>query len=302
MLDEEDRRHLQRFERRLQMVRDRTRGVAEGWQTGFYLWGSGGIGKSWTVVDELDRLGADYKLTNSRLTAKGLFALLEESPDVVHVLEDMESLCRAQNAAGVVRSALWATKPDRRQQHQERLLTWVTGVEKREFVFTGGIILTMNLPLDDLPELRAVKTRIAHLHLQPSPPEVRALMKSIASQGYRHGTAELTPGQCLEVFDFVASKINEAGRGYDLRTMVNGFADRLQWEVGHSEHHWMDMVESRMKERVIEPATRETRIGDEREIALEIESMKVGGSEKLRLWEARTGKGKSAYYRRLRGD
>ncbi len=95
-LTERERELLSTFEQRLQLVRDGTRGVAEGWQTGFYLWGEGGIGKSWTVLDELDKQGVD-----SRLTGKGLFELLEEYPDRVQVLEDVEKVCQDFNAAGV---------------------------------------------------------------------------------------------------------------------------------------------------------------------------------------------------------
>ncbi len=300
-ITDSERELLKTFDKRLELVRDRTRGVAEGWQTGFYLWGEGGISKSWTVLDELDRLGVDYRLTNSRLSGKGLFELLEEYPDKVHVLEDMEKLCQDTNAAGVLRSALWTTNPDRANQHQERLITWRVGGDKRESIFTGGIIFTMNMPLDDLPALRAVKTRVAHLHLQPTNAEVAAKMKQIALRGYRHGKAELTPEQCLEVYEYVIAKCDEAGRNYDLRMMVNGFADRLQYEAGHSANDWQDMIESRMKERVIVPVTRDTKIKGERELALEIEAMSVTGAEKLKVWRIRTGKGKDAYYRRLKG-
>jgi hypothetical protein len=302
MLSEKDKEHLATLERQMTLVRDYTRGVAEGWHTGFYVWGEGGIGKSWTVLDELNRLNVPFHLTNSRLTGKGLFELLEERPEHVHVLEDVERLCRDSNAAGVLRSALWTTNPKKKQQHREREVTWVTGYERRRFGFTGGLILTMNMPLDDLPELRAVKTRIAHLHLAPSNAEIRALMKKIAHRGHEHGTGRLNAEQCLDVYDHVLARCDEAARNYDLRMLVNGFADRLQWEAGHAANHWHDLIEARMKEKVTTPSiTRDGKIRSEREIALEIEAMTVSGAEKLRLWKERTTKSKSAYYARLTG-
>src|SRR3954453_13220015 len=86
---------------KLQLVRDRVRGVAEGYANGFYLWGEGGTSKSYKVEDTLKRLGKPFKLSNSRITGKGLFELLRDYPDVVHVLEDVETLFADKNSFGV---------------------------------------------------------------------------------------------------------------------------------------------------------------------------------------------------------
>ena len=184
-LSDDESRNLDRLNSRLQLIRDRTTAVAEGWSTGLYLFGEGGIGKSYTVLEQLDRLKVPHKVTNSRLTGKGLFELLEDHPDTIHVLEDMESLCKSSNAAGVLRSALWTATKDKGKGRQERLITWRVGGEKRMVSFTGGIIMTMNAPLDDLPELRAVKTRIAVAKLEPTNAKIAALMKSICLRGYK---------------------------------------------------------------------------------------------------------------------
>jgi hypothetical protein len=77
---------LQSIASKLQIVRDRVRGVALGYATGFYLYGEGGIGKSWAVLDELQLLNTDYRIHNTRMTAKGLFLELSEYPDHVHCL------------------------------------------------------------------------------------------------------------------------------------------------------------------------------------------------------------------------
>jgi hypothetical protein len=86
--------HLDRLNGRLQIVKDRTRGVAEGHYSGFYLWGNGGIGKSFTVLQELNRIGKPFVLRNTRLSAKGLFELIEDHPDSTIVIEDNEQLCK----------------------------------------------------------------------------------------------------------------------------------------------------------------------------------------------------------------
>src|SRR5262245_27218938 len=96
---------LASLEQKLQVVREWTKGVAIGLHTGLYLYGTGGIGKSHTVLGQLEEMGANFRLFNSRMTAKGLFDALESAADSVHVLEDMERLTRDPDAQGVLRSA-----------------------------------------------------------------------------------------------------------------------------------------------------------------------------------------------------
>lgn len=301
-LSAQDQEHLKAFEARLQVVRDRTRGVAEGWATGFYLWGEGGQGKSYTILEELDRLKVNYKLTNSRLTGRGLFDLLEEYPDMVHVLEDMERMCLDPNAAGVLRSACWSAKAQKDTQHPARVVTWRAFQTKLQIVFTGGIIFAQNCALDDLPELRALKTRIAHLHLQPTNEEIIAKMRAIAMQGYQHGRHRLTREDCLEVCEHVIAKCKENERNLDMRMLIHGFQDCLQYEAGHSETSWEDMVDSRLKEQVTMPEHAESRgerLAREQAVAAEISRMKVSRHERERLWREKTGRSNRAYYRRM---
>ena len=61
----EDQLHLQSYESKLQLVRDYTKGVALGFSNGFFLYGNGGIAKSFTVLGELQWLSVDFKLFNS---------------------------------------------------------------------------------------------------------------------------------------------------------------------------------------------------------------------------------------------
>ena len=101
-LSDVDRRHLAALETKFQLVRDYTGQVASGYCTGLYLFGEGGIGKSHTVIRELERLKADYKLFNSRMTGRGVYNALERFPDSIHVLEDMEAIFRDRGAQGVL--------------------------------------------------------------------------------------------------------------------------------------------------------------------------------------------------------
>src|SRR5947208_2683085 len=103
----EDVTLLAELDSKMAVIRDRTRSVALRYTTEFYLYGVGGVGKSFVVLNELERLKTDYKLHNSRMTGRGLFDALCEFPESVHVLEDIKAIFEDRMAQGVLRSALW---------------------------------------------------------------------------------------------------------------------------------------------------------------------------------------------------
>jgi len=186
---------LASLEKKLQLVRDFVTAVAKGFKNGLFLYGSGGMGKSFTVLGQLKKLEAPYQLFNGRMTAKGLFLALGAAPDAIHVLEDMERLTKDADAQGVLRSALWAQPGD------DRLVTWTTATDgKQRYVFRGGLILISNRPLADLPELRALATRIEVHRLEVSEAELTAKMRELAGGGYRpQGKELLGPDECRQV-------------------------------------------------------------------------------------------------------
>jgi hypothetical protein len=140
---------LDSLDAKLQIVRDRTRGVALGYSTGFYLWGEGGTSKSFTVEFTLKQLARPFKLSNSRLTGRGLFNLLGDYPDLIHVLDDVETLFSDKHAFGVLRSALWGQAGA--DGLPQRVISWGTHPKREEITFTGGIIMVANLPSTTSP-------------------------------------------------------------------------------------------------------------------------------------------------------
>ena len=173
-----DKAHLISLEKKLHLVRDPVTAVVRGYKTGYYLYGAGGVGKSFAVLRHLESLDVAYQLYNSRMTAKGLFLTLAQSPDAVHVLEDMERLTKDPDAQGVLRSALWS------QPGHDRVVTWTTAKDgPQRFAFNGGLILISNRPLADLPELRALATRIEVHRLEVTDAELMALMRRTGRRG-----------------------------------------------------------------------------------------------------------------------
>lgn len=235
---------LASLEKKLHPVRDHTTAVAQGFKNGLYLYGSGGVGKSFTVLRQLERLETPHRLYNSRMTAKGLFVALAEAPDVVHVLEDLERLTKDPDAQGVLRSALWA------QPGHDRVVTWTVAKDRPPPVtFRGGIIMISNRPLADLPELRALATRIEVYRLDVSDAELAALMRDLAGKGFAVGDRPaIGPEECLRVTEHLLKECRAAGCPLDLRLQQKAFRTYLQYAADYSVTHWEDLVAASVRE------------------------------------------------------
>jgi hypothetical protein len=297
-LSAEDRKHLAGLEPKLDLIRSRVRGVAKEFHTGFYLWGEGGTSKSYTVLEELQNLKADYVVHNSRMTGRGLVDVLQKLPASVHVIEDCESMFDDKRAWGVLRSALWSQSKTR---PVEREVTWTAFETQVRFVFTGGVILIANKNLEANPELSALATRITVLQFVATFAEVAALMRSVALEGFTFGQDFVAPAECMKVAEFVIDRMRALERPLDMRVYVNGVKDYLQSKTGHSDLGWKELVETRLNRTTVLRERRADRVGREASIALELSKMDLTPAERLKLWKERTGKSGRAYWRRLKG-
>ncbi len=300
-LSPDDQAALKELNKKLQIIRDLVVSVVKKYTTGLILTGRGGTGKSWTVIEELKRLKADYDLHNSHMTARGLFDALSAKCDSNHVIEDNEPLFRDQKALGVLRSATWATLRDDKGRPVRHLFC-ETFRESGDTVFNGGIIAILNRPISRMPEVQAWATRLPHSDLDVTNDEIAALMRSVALKGHRIGEVSLEPNACLEVADFLIDNSRELKRALDMRMLVIAFAHRYQAEARHSKSCWQDLVRSLLRGRPV--------VGDveligkrerdkARELAIVREIVDLDPKDRLRVWEQKAHKGKSAMYRRL---
>jgi hypothetical protein len=294
-----DCKALAELDQKLELVRDRVKAVVGGYATGLYLCGAGGLGKSYRVLKQLQDLDADYRLFNSRMTGKGLFRALERAPDAVHVLEDMERLTKDLDAQGVLRSALWCQPDD------EREVTWTTASEgEQRFVFMGGIIMLANRPLANLPELRALATRIAVVDLDISDGEMAAQIRRIAQGGFSRGKHKLGAEQCQVVAEYLIGECKRASCPLDMRLFDNACLDYLQWDAHHSACHWHDLVANRVGQNAthfrheLTNLPREEELAADRELVREICRATSDAQERVRVWHERTGHSPATFYRR----
>ena len=300
-----DKHQLIQLEKKLQLVRDRTASVAMSYTTGFFLHGGGGLGKSYTVLDELHRLNTHHVVFNSRMTGRGLYNALERFPDAVHVLEDMEPIMRDKGAQGVLRSALWCQRREGQKGPSERPVTWTTFKMEHNFFFTGGIIMISNRPMHDMPELNAIKTRIAVMHLQATDSEMRALMRKVALNGYQHDGRLINPAECMTICQYIIEQSSALSRSLDMRLLITSFQDYLQWQECDSASHWRDLVDARLRERPsafreeVAVGSRAARKQRELDIAREIMAQTADRRERYRRWSEQTDKSEPAFYRRV---
>lgn len=293
-LTKEEREWLAKMESKLDHVRAAVRGVVKEFHTGLFLHGEGGTSKSYTVTEELQRLKCKYTLHNTRMTGRGLVDVLKRAPSDVHFIEDAETMLDDRKSWGVLRSALWSQS---QKKPMERRITWNVFNVNIDFIFTGGIIVISNANLSDtIPEVRAIKSRINILQMDFNAEEIKALMKKICLAGYTFGPLFLAPEECLEVRHYVIERFQEMRRPLDLRMMVNGFRDMLQFKSGESGLHWNQLLEGRMAERVVYQ-DRNQKNAEKQRIALEIEAMKLSWEQKVKLWKDKTTLSAAAFDR-----
>jgi len=308
-LTKREREALESYNKKLQRVRDTTRLVASGYGNGYYCWGDGGVGKSWNMIAELKAMGLvrgkDWLLHNTRLSGPAWFDSIEKYPTLAHLLEDIENVFLDRTSLNLTRSALWGQED--KDGKQERLVTYATKNllkpgEERQVLFTGQILFTGNKPLEAIPELEALSTRIEVEHVELARGEMLAVMKSICLKGKQTDKGFVSPEDCLEVFHYYARHL-EADTKLDLRVLNKAIKLRLGVKTLSLKTTWQDLVLRAIRQSTEsqQPLTRLQRVAKERDTALELKKNNLTGEALRSEWEKRTGhKTVDSYYRRLK--
>jgi hypothetical protein len=275
---------------------------------------AGSTGQTYNITEVLDelrgqRLGLledkDYVRSSGSMSGKGLFRTFEKTRNGLHLLEDMENIANDRAAQNVLRAALWAPPK------KDRVVTWTTEGHPNEgtwrgpqqVTFTGGLIMTGNIPLADLPVLRALGSRILLCTLDPTDEQLFAHMRRIAKKGWEHGHRTLPADRCLAVTDYIAQRCRETGLSPDLR---------LQWKAcsqcayaqtcPQARQEWKKLVDRQVAEfaqhfgqsarHATRLENREGMLAAVRRVWQEAQSYK----DRLALWTELTGEGKTAMY------
>jgi hypothetical protein len=296
LLSKAELEHLHTLEEKFRYVRNAVQGVVCDYHTGFFLWGAGGVGKSFCIAQELQRLRAKYVLHNSRLTGRGLVDALERAPSDLHVIEDAETMMGDRRAWGVLRSALHSQS---KEKPPVRCVAWEAWRVSKRILFTGAIIVVSNREISSFaPELYALRTRIGNYRLDVTGSEIRAMMKQIALQGYSYGADHMTPHECWDVVSYIINRLEGMQRPLDLRLLNQGYHCYLQFKNGDADLHWHVLLDGILREQVLYRGRAEQK-AEESRIALEIHERNLPMKETLRLWKEKTGLQQAAYYAAL---
>lgn len=291
---------LASLHRQQSLIKDRIRAVVHSEANGVYLHGRPGSSKTYLVRTTLDSLGRSYAYSNGHLTPVGLFDLIEENPHSVIVLDDVSAIFEQPKALQILLAALGTPHDGARY----RPLRYKTAKTDRTVFFGGGIIAISNLELGGHSNqvLHALQDRVQAIAYEPTDEEIEAAIYEIAGTGPRNVQAT----DAERVADFLLQECRELGVRPSVRLFVDkAIPDFRLWRSGNSESDWKDLVRSSVQQMVIpqlhalRDMTRKDQIASERNIALSITADFGDRESRLRAWHDRTGKGKSAFYRRL---
>lgn len=189
--------------------------VYKGYVQSVYVYGSPGSGKSYQVVNTLDKLGADYKVYKGGV--KGIDELIRilynNREDTIMVFDDFDSVLKQKDSANIFKAIL-ENKP-------VRTLTYVDtsrGKNKamsdipQKFDFTSAIVFISNSPKLD----SAVASRSIVLEISLSNEDMVAKMKSTLSE-YR---PDIDMSIKLKALEYM-QEISEGVAGLDYRMMDN---------------------------------------------------------------------------------
>lgn len=277
---------METLEQKLQIIKDRVELAVNGYVNGFYLWGEGGIGKSFTILQKLEELKTLYVLHNTRISGRAFFDSISKNPEKIHVVEECENLFTDKQGMNLLRSACWGQKD--KTGKQKRLITWNVAPDPMSVEFTGSIIFTGNRPLANVAELRALRTRIPTLELQVTREEMLDLMKSISIKGYKNNKGDLTPEDCMEIYEFY-----KTCPLLDLRILVRAFDEVMGCRALKLKTNWKDMINSAINE-TLRPEKVEMTMP---EIARDLARQKLTGKKLEVEWRRLTDTGVRTYYR-----
>lgn len=248
------------------------RSVIDGNSYFMAAYGAGGVGKTFNVVNELKKQNKkpfipevhdagdddyDYVMINSKVTAAGLYQLMNDHPNKLMVFDDCNSLFTDPTCIDMLKNATdtrkerpinWNTaKPPRHEKTGEAL--------PKQVNFTGSIIITTNLPLKEIAQknkdIGAVLTRGPSKDLTMTNEETVSWINHIAKDPktgqYTNlkfpGNEDYTHQEMSEVLDYMNSISKKVKDPLSIRSVntLLGFQkqakkDKVDWKVDANEY------------------------------------------------------------------
>lgn len=144
---------------RFQFIEQFVRLIAKKNMNSLIITGDGGLGKTFTVISTLKKLGlkelgigdydGDFVTIKGYSTAKAMYRTLWENNGKIILFDDADSVHKDPIGANILKGAL--------DSEEKRVITWGAEFSDKEelpnrFEFTGRVIFISNLPLKKFPQ------------------------------------------------------------------------------------------------------------------------------------------------------
>lgn len=210
--------------------------------------GEGGLGKTHTVIESLERAGlrnvtdliADvdigtvdtdesmFVVIKGYSTAKGLFKLLFEHRNATVVFDDCDSILKDPDALNLLKGAL--------DSYDKRYITWNTSFSDDNlpsmFQFTGGVIFVSNLTQEKINQ--AIRSRSMCIDLSMTVDQKIDRMDYIVKQN--DFLPNVPTFMKIDAFEFLRSNKQDA-KEINLRTLINVTKIRQA-----DDNNWKDLA------------------------------------------------------------
>lgn len=286
---------LAQYHQLVALLADRVRSVAKGYQTGAYVTGRPGSGKTHTVRRILDECQANYVFLNGRVSPAALFQEIEDRPESLLVIDDVPLLFNNAQAAQILMAAIGG------DPGVPRWVTYSTKTLRSKVDFQGGIVAVSNRPLRHDPVGSALASRLATLEHEPTDEMLISFMKSESRKGMKDVTAK----ECSMVLEYIIDVCRSGDHRIDLRHYFKGIEDYRCWKSETCESDWRILVRSSVRRVGADdlppmPVSRSETKAAEHEIVRELHERRLARDILEIEWRQRTGKEMDSYYRRKR--
>lgn len=215
------------LEQRQETLAHMVRLVARKASVGLFVFGSGGTGKSRTILATLREDGIEPVLINSHVTPLALYGtLFIHREEKVILFDDVDAMFSSMAHLGLLRSALHG--------NPTRVVTYGSSQLPKDlppcFEFTSRCIFAANVIPSKNEAFKAVLSRLDIFELSASNEEVIEAMRAISANGFHN----LTPDDCSTVIDFIAEHSGDRQLslrllGPSLRKLTYCRAENIDW-------------------------------------------------------------------------
>jgi len=196
--------------------------------------GEGGLGKSFTTIETLKEINADYALFTGYSTLLSFYKFLYENRDKIIVLDDTEGLLKDVRAIGLLKNALWEV--DGRRQVEYNSSTSMLKDTPESFDFTGRIIFLCNqIPNEGKRNMEALLSRALYYKIAFTFEQKMKILKKCIS-----ARTDLDPAQKQKIWDILNRYLTSETNNINFR-LVERLAQFVKFNEAMAEKLFVEL-------------------------------------------------------------